>query len=100
MTKYQKTVKRMSPMSKLFVTKYPKRKNFTRHDLWHGGNLISFMGYVSKRTSNITTEKLLFNRTIYTKYARILFCNIETFFLGTPMERYKYIQLDLNLIPE
>ena len=65
-----------------------------------GVSLISFPGYFSTITADITTEKLLFNRRISTKGARILCCDIKKFYLGTPIYIYEYILLLLKLTPE
>ena len=51
------------------------------------------------QTANITTAKLLFNSTVSTKGAKFMCCNIKNFYLGTLMERYKYIRIPINLIP-
>ena len=48
----------------------------------------------------MTTEELLFKSTISSPKARFMCCDINNFYLVTPMERYEYICLTLNIITE
>ena len=42
----------------------------------------------------------MFNSTVYTPGARFVCCDIKKIYLGTPMERYKYIRLPIALLPK
>ena len=50
--------------------------------------------------ADITMSKLLFNSVVYTKGVRLMCCNIKNFCLGNLMERYEYLRIPINLIPE
>ena len=52
------------------------------------------------RTSDLTTEQLLFNSSISSTEARLISCDTNNAFLCIPMECYEYICLPLNIIPE
>ena len=65
-----------------------------------GGNLVDYPGIVYTPTADLTTAKILFNSIISTKNAR--FCNIDLkdFYLNTPMARYEYMLVPINMIPQ
>ena len=50
--------------------------------------------------ADITMSKLLFNSVVYTKGVNLMCCNIKNFCLGNLMERYEYLRIPINLIPE
>jgi hypothetical protein len=78
----------------------PKKAEQERTRLTVGGNLtIDFPGDVSAKTSDLTTAKLLFNSVISTPDARFMGIDIKNFYLGTPMARYEYMRMPINLIP-
>jgi hypothetical protein len=54
---------------------------------------------VSTPTANTTTAKLAINSTIFTLQAKYIGGNIKTFYLGTPIARYEYMQLSFKLMP-
>jgi hypothetical protein len=51
-------------------------------------------------TTNLTTVKPLFNFTISTPSALFNGINLASFYLNTPMERYEYMRLRLDIIPQ
>ena len=65
-----------------------------------GGNLIEYPGNTRTETSDIITFKLLVNSTISTKGARFICIDVKIFYLNTPMGRYEYMRLPIDLIPE
>ena len=48
----------------------------------------------------LTAETLLFNSPVSTPMVRFMCCDIKKFYLKTPMERYEYICLSLNITSE
>eukprot|EP00957_Ditylum_brightwellii_P166771 12694212-Ditylum_brightwellii.AAC.1 len=58
-----------------------------------------YPGEVHTPTADMNVAKILFNGIISAKNAR--FCTIDTkiFYLNTPMARYEYMKIPLNLIP-
>lgn len=65
-----------------------------------GGNTIDYPDEVATKTADMTTVKLLLNSTISTSGARFSTADIGNFYLGTPMDRYEYIVIPLDIIPE
>ena len=65
-----------------------------------GGNLIHFPGDVTTPTADIITSKLIFNSALSTKNARFMCADIANFYLNDPMDRYDYMKLALDIIPE
>jgi hypothetical protein len=65
-----------------------------------GGNLIDYPGNVTTCTADIATTKLLLNSVISTPNAKHMTMDVKDFYLNTPLPRYKYMPLPINLIPE
>jgi hypothetical protein len=65
-----------------------------------GGNLISYPYDVSTDTSDLTTAKLVINRTISTPGARQLLIDVKNYYLGIPLAIYEYMRLALNTLLE
>ena len=63
-----------------------------------GVNLVDYTGEVTTPTAYITAAKTLIDSTISTPDARFLCEVIASFYLNTPMDRYKYIQITFNII--
>jgi hypothetical protein len=64
-----------------------------------GGNRINYKGKVSTPTANLETIKILLNSTVSTPNAKMLTANIESFYLGTPMDCYEYMRIPAKDIP-
>ena len=65
-----------------------------------GGNLINFPGDVTTPTAYLITAKLIFNSVLSTKNDKFMCADIANFYLDNPMNRYEYIKLPLDIIPE
>jgi hypothetical protein len=65
-----------------------------------GGDRLEYPGNVSTPTAKLTTAKCILNSTISTPNARFAVFDISNFYLGTPMARYEYMRLPLNIIPD
>ena len=65
-----------------------------------GGNLTKYPGKLTTRTADLTTLKLLWNSVISTDDARFAALDVGNFYLETPLERYKYMQLPLKHFPQ
>eukprot|EP00804_Cyclotella_cryptica_P001979 CCRYP_007399-RA/>CCRYP_007399-RA protein AED:0.38 eAED:0.38 QI:0/0/0/1/0/0/2/0/385 len=65
-----------------------------------GGNLINYPGELTTRTADLTTANILWNSTISTPGARFACADIENMSLQTPMDRYKYMRIKADLIPD
>ena len=65
-----------------------------------GGNLINYPGDCGTPTANLLTVKLLLNSIISTPNAKFMTIDIKDFYLKTPMSRYEYFRMKLELFPE
>ncbi len=65
-----------------------------------GGNLINHTGNCGAPTADLLTVKLLFNSIISTPYAKFMCIDIKDFYLCTPMLRYEYFCMKLELFPD
>ena len=65
-----------------------------------GGNLIKYPGELTTRTADLTTTKDMWNSVISTQNARYMCADVKNFYLCTPLERYEYMRMPINLIPQ
>ena len=65
-----------------------------------GGNLINFPGDVTTPTVDLMMAKLIFNSVLLTKNAKFMCADISNFYLNSPMDRYDYMKLPLDIMPE
>ena len=78
----------------------PEKTNPRRFNLTLGGDHINYPGNTSTKTADITTVKTFFNSVISTPDARFMTGDLKDFYLGTPLNRYKYIRIPMKLIPQ
>ena len=65
-----------------------------------GGNLLDYPGELTTQTADLTTTKIMWNSVISTPDVRYMCFNVKNFYLCTPLERYKYTRIPINLIPQ
>jgi hypothetical protein len=65
-----------------------------------GGNLINFPDDCGTPTADLLTVKLLLNSIISTTNAKFMTLDIKDFYLMTPMKRYEYFRMKLDLFPQ
>ena len=65
-----------------------------------GGNLINYPGELTTRTADLSTTKILWNSVISTLGARYLCLDIKNFYLGTPMDRFEYMKMPIDIFPQ
>ncbi len=65
-----------------------------------GGNLINYPGNCGTPTVNLLTVKLLLNSIISMRNKKFMSIDIKDFYLNTPMARYKYFRIKLELFPK
>jgi hypothetical protein len=65
-----------------------------------GRDWLDYPDAISTPTEKLTTTKCLLNSTISMLGARFMGVDIKDFYLNTPMARYKYMRLLLNIIPD
>jgi len=77
-----------------------KKKDPYRTRITMGGNLINYPGDCGTPTADLLTVKLLFNSIISTPNAKFMTIYIKDFYLMTPMDRFEYFRIKLELFPE
>jgi hypothetical protein len=80
------------------MRKGKKDKHRTR--LTMGENLINYPGDCRTPTANLLTVKILLNSIILMPNVKFMTIDIKDFYLNTPMERYKYFRMKLDLFPK
>eukprot|EP00804_Cyclotella_cryptica_P004413 CCRYP_006827-RA/>CCRYP_006827-RA protein AED:0.45 eAED:0.45 QI:0/0/0/1/0/0/2/0/106 len=66
----------------------------------HRSNLINYLGELTTCTADLTTTKILWNSTISMPGARFPCTDIENMYLQTPMDRYEYMRIKADLLPD
>ena len=65
-----------------------------------GGNLIDYPYKLTTRTADLTTSKVMWNSVIITPGAHYMCADVKNFYLCTPLDRYEYMRMPINLIPQ
>ena len=69
------------------------------HVCWTvGGNCVQYPGDMSTKMADITTAKILFNSVLSTPSTKFMTINLKDFYLGTPIECYKYIFMPIKML--
>jgi hypothetical protein len=64
-----------------------------------GGNLVNYPDDCGTPTADLLTVKLLFNNIISTPNCKFMTIDIKDFYLMTPMDRYEYFRMKLEVFP-
>ena len=64
------------------------------------GNLINFSGGVTTPTADLIISKLIFKSVLSTKKVKLMCADIANLYINTHMDRYEYMKLPLEIIPE
>ena len=64
-----------------------------------GGNLMEYPGEFTMKTDK-KLVKLLWNSVVITRSARYKMADIKSFYLETPLDRFKYMRMPIDIIPE
>jgi hypothetical protein len=86
--------------ARIVVDYHPQKEDPNRVRITVGGNLIDYPGELTTRTADITTAKILLNSTLSTPGAKFACADMGNFYLATPMERYEYMRIKADLIPD
>jgi hypothetical protein len=65
-----------------------------------GGNLINYPSDCGTPTADLLTVKLMFNSIILTPSAKFMTIDIKDFYLMTPMDRFEYFRMKVELFPQ
>ena len=88
---------RVVKYSRLVVDFRPQKDDHNRVRITAGGNLIKYPGELPTRTADMTTTKMLWKIILSTEGAQFMGLNIENCFLGTPLDRFKYMKIPITL---
>jgi hypothetical protein len=86
--------------AKVVVDVRPHKEEKERCRLVVGGDQIEYPYEVTTRTASIETAKIIFNSVISTDGAKFITLDLKDFYLNTPMARYEYIKIPVELIPD
>ena len=78
----------------------PQKEDPHRIRFTVGGDRIDYPGPTATETAEIQTANLLFNSTISTKGGQFMCIKLNDIYLGTPMNRYKYMWIKMSDIPQ
>jgi hypothetical protein len=78
----------------------PHKKEKERVRLTVGGDILDYSGDVATSTADITTFKILINRTLSTEDATMMMMDIKNYYLGTLLPRFEYMKMMLSRFPE
>jgi hypothetical protein len=76
------------------------KKDKYRTCITMGGNLVNYPGDCGTPTANLLMVELLLNSIISTPNAKFMTLDRKNFYLMTPMKRYEYFCMKLNLFPQ
>ncbi len=77
-----------------------EKKDPYRTCITMGGNLINYPDDCGTPTANLLTVKLMFNSIISTPGAKFMTIDMKDFYLMTPMDRFEYFKMKLDLFPK
>ena len=64
-----------------------------------GGNLIDYPFKLTTCTADLTTSKIMWNSVVSTPGAKYACADAKNFYLCTPLDRYEYMRMPIDLIP-
>jgi hypothetical protein len=85
---------------RIVVSIRPQKTEVERTPLTVGGNLIDYPGKVSTETADLTTAKILFNSVLSDRNSKFMGMDLKNFYLNTPLDRYEYMRLPIDIIPD
>jgi hypothetical protein len=77
-----------------------EKKDPYRTRITMGGNLVNYPDNCGTPTADLLTVKLMFSSIISTPGAKFMTIDIKDFYLMTPMDRYEYFRMKLDLFPQ
>ena len=61
---------------------------------------MEFQGNTSTETAGLETTKMVFNSVVSTPDAKFMTIGISNMYLNTPLQKYQYMCLNINMIPQ
>ena len=90
---------RIVTYARIVVDYHPQKSDPNRVRITAGGNLISYPEELTTRTADLTTTKMVWNSVISTPQAKYMCVDIKNMYLATPMDRFEYMKMPMNIIP-
>jgi hypothetical protein len=78
----------------------PQKEDPNRTCITIGGNRICYPGDCRTKTGSLKLTKTMFNSVLSRRNARFACFDIKNFYLGTPLDRPKFVQIRLANIPQ
>ena len=76
------------------------KKDKYRTRMTMGGNLINYPDDCGTPTADLLIVKLLLNRVVSTPNSKFMTLDLKDFYLMTPMKRYEYFRMKIELFPQ
>jgi len=86
--------------ARIVVDYRPQKDDPNRVRITVGGNLIDCPGELTTRTADLITSKIMWNSVLSTPGAKYACADIGDMCLQTPMDRYGYMRIKADLVPE
>ena len=86
--------------ARIVVDHRPQKEDPNRVRITVGGNLIDYPFELTTRTADMISAKILWNSVISTYGAKFACCDIKNMYLDTPLDRFEYMKMPINLIPD
>ena len=86
--------------ARIVVDYRPQKADPNRVRITAGGNLIEYPDELTTRTADLITTKIMWNSVISTPGAKYKCIDIKNIYLATPMDRFEYMRIPIDLIPE
>ena len=86
--------------ARIVVDHRPQKEDPNRVRITVDGNLIKYPYKLTTRSADMLSSKLLWNSVISTVGACFAGADIKNMYLKTPLDRYEYMRMPLDLLPE
>jgi len=86
--------------ARIVVDYQPQKEDPNRVRITVGGNLIDYPGELTTRTADLTTAKILWNSTLIPSGTKFGAADVGNFYLATPLDRFEYMRIKAELVPE
>ncbi len=82
------------------IDHHPQKKDPNRICITVGGNLVNYPFELTTCTADMVSSKILWNSVISTKDACFAGADIKNMYLKTPLDRFKYMNIPIELLPD
>ena len=86
--------------ARIVVDYRPQKEDPNRVRITVGGNLIDYPFELTTRTADMISAKIMWNSVVSTYGAKFACCDIKNMYLDTPLDRFEYMKMPINLIPD